>query len=235
MSNNKFVIWALFDSETATVAKALPEHDVYSFGIGGGTEHIHLDLSDFGTAKAVLDTYPKPDIIFASPPCETWSAVSIGNKRHFAKERGGLNLYWKSRWIPFDFLPKHVDRRLNGVKTAETLAKIIKCYNPDYWAIENGTISLIFSYLLEKCDLYGLKNYTNYYSYGFKYLKPTTIYSNMMLKLKKERPNNKSEYELIKNHIKNHSKRQIYIERSKVPPELYKDIFRQFQTLVKMD
>jgi len=28
----KPVVWALFDSETATVAKALPECEVYSFG-----------------------------------------------------------------------------------------------------------------------------------------------------------------------------------------------------------
>jgi hypothetical protein len=34
------VIWALFDSETACVSKALPEHEVYSFGIGGGTEKL---------------------------------------------------------------------------------------------------------------------------------------------------------------------------------------------------
>jgi len=65
----KEVVWALFDSETATVAKALPECEVYSFGKGSGTEHINLDLSDYETAKVVLDTYPKPDVIFASPPC----------------------------------------------------------------------------------------------------------------------------------------------------------------------
>jgi len=220
------IVWALFDSETATVAKALPEHDVFSFGIGRGTEHIHLDLSDFDTAKTVLDEYPKPDVIFASPPCETWSTITIGSIRHFTKERGGLNMYWKSRWVPFDFIPKHYEKRMNGVKTAETLAKIINHYKPDYWAIENGTVSIIFSYLLEKCNLHGFKNYCNYYSYGFKYLKPTTIYSNMQLKLKKNKPD--GDFIRIKWHIKNHSKEECAIERSKVPESLYKDILRQF-------
>ncbi|MDR2593902.1 MAG: hypothetical protein LBC87_03945 [Fibromonadaceae bacterium] len=88
------VVWALFDSETDGVKKALPECKVYSFGLGSGTGHINLDLSDFETAKKVLDTYPKPDYIFASPPCETWVPLSLGNKRFFTKETG-LNFYWK--------------------------------------------------------------------------------------------------------------------------------------------
>ena len=79
------VVWALFDSETATVANALPEHEVYSFGIGGGTEHIHLDLSDFETARKELEKYPKPDIIFASPPCESWVDLSKGHLSKYTK------------------------------------------------------------------------------------------------------------------------------------------------------
>jgi site-specific DNA-cytosine methylase len=76
------VVWALFDSETATVAKALPEHEVYSFGIGSCTEHIHLDLSNFETAVKELEKYPKPDVIFASPPTTGLSAY--GRRRLIA-------------------------------------------------------------------------------------------------------------------------------------------------------
>jgi hypothetical protein len=39
------VIWSLFDSENDTVKKALSHLEgvkVYSFGIGGGTTHIHF-------------------------------------------------------------------------------------------------------------------------------------------------------------------------------------------------
>jgi site-specific DNA-cytosine methylase len=92
----KMIVWALFDSETATVSKALPEHKVYSFGVGGGTQHINLDLSDFKTAKRELDNYPRPDVIFASPPCESWVRLSVGAKRHFTKAKG-LNYHWHKK------------------------------------------------------------------------------------------------------------------------------------------
>lgn len=221
----KKIVWSLFDSETATVAKALRDCDVYSFGIGSGSGHVHLDLSDFVVAKKTLDKYPKPDYIFASPPCESWSFVSVGNKRNFTRDPG-LNLFWRKKWVPFDFLPRHFVRRMNGVKTAETLANIIRWYSPEYWAIENGTRSLLFDYLREICHFYGFKNLINYYSYGFEYLKPTTIYSNAKLLLKKE----SSSCELVKieTHIKNFSKIDLARYRSRVPESLYLDIFSQF-------
>lgn len=81
------VIWSLFDSETATVAKVAEPmgYDVYSFGKGKGTRHTHLDLSDFEKAKSMLDNYPKPDYIFASPPCESWVLISKGNYYDYKK------------------------------------------------------------------------------------------------------------------------------------------------------
>jgi len=219
------IVWSLFDSETATVSKSLKDCDVYSFGIGSGTGHIHLDLSDFATAKKELDKYPRPDFLFASPPCETWCFISVGSKRFFTSELG-INLYWRKKWVPFDFLPKHFDRRMNGMKTAETLVNIIRCYTPEYWAIENGARSLIFDYLREICHLYGFKNLTNYYSYGFDYLKPTVIYSNSKLFLKRNSPTR--ELSKVADSIKNYSKSDMARYRSRVPESLYLDIFSQF-------
>jgi len=145
MTEELRVVWALFDSESATVAKALPECKVYSFGKGSGTEHIDLDLSDFETAKIELDNYPKPDVIFASPPCESWVDVSKGTLIHYGES--GYNLFWKDKFTPFDFTEKYKETRLNGCNTALTTAKIIAHYRPRFWAIENGKTSLIFDYI----------------------------------------------------------------------------------------
>jgi len=218
------VIWSLFDSENDTVKKIFPQLEVYSFGVGLGTTHINLDLSDFEFARIELDKYPPPDMIFASPPCETWCFVSVGSKRHYTAEPG-INLYWKNKWTPFDFTAKHKESRMNGINTLETTAKIINYYGPGYWFIENGTRSLAFAYLKEKLGLIGYKNLTNYYSYGFRYLKPTTIYSNILLQLKNNSPD--MELAKLKDHIRGYSKFELSKLRSKVPSGLYLDIYEQ--------
>jgi len=221
------IIWALFDSENDTVKKTLSQFEgveVYSFGIGLGASHIHLDLSNFELARVELDKYPKPDIIFASPPCEVWCFVSVGVKRHYTIEPG-INLYWKNKWTAFNFTNKHIERLKNGISTLETISKIIEWYKPRYWFIENGTRSLAFAYLKEVLGLTGYKNLTNYYSYGFDYFKPTTIYSNILLQLQNNSPN--TELVKLKNHISGYTKLQLSKLRSKVPSCLYLDIFEQ--------
>jgi hypothetical protein len=223
-------IWALFDSETCGVAKALPEHEVYSFGIGGGTEHVHLDLGDFEAAKTELDKYPKPDVIFASPPCESWVSVSKGNIGKFTTEKG-INLHWKERWVPFDFKPEYKKTRLNGIATALCTAQIILYYEPQFWAIENGKSSLLFDFLFYELDFIGNKNECNYYSYGFEYLKPTIIYSNLyMPSLKDIKPKRALPYSVEggKKRKSGYSKNMTTKETCRVPPLLYKDIMRQF-------
>jgi hypothetical protein len=222
----KIIVFSLFDSEHDTVKKSLHgfDCDVYSFGIGSGTGHINLDLSDFCLAKRELDKYPKPDIVFGFPPCETWCFVSVGSKCFYTSELG-INLYWKNKWTPFDFTDRHIDRRMNGENTLKTLVKIINHFKPKHWFIENGTRSLAFSYLNDVLGLRGYKNLTNYYSYGFDYLKPTTIYSNIELQLKRKSP--VSGLRKVKSHILGKSKSEIASLRSRVPFCLVSDIFSQ--------
>jgi hypothetical protein len=229
MENGKRVIWSLFDSESAAMLRfgSNPNFDVYCFGVGSGSRHIHLDLSSFEGAFRVLSKCPKPDYIFASPPCESWCLVSVGSKRHFTSEHG-LNLYWRSKWVPFDFTVVHKERRLNGVRTAETVARIIRRFKPEFWAVENGARSLLFSFLREKLDLIGYRNLTNYFSYGFEYLKPTIIYSNILLSLANWSP--RCRLAKIVTHVKGMSRRDLYAYRSRVPVGLYEDILAQFET-----
>ena len=86
-------MWALFDSGNGSYTKAIQtlnetentNIDVYPIGIdieGKNSHFIHLDLADykrmFGDNKLfdTLDKLPKPDLIIASPPCESWSNAS---------------------------------------------------------------------------------------------------------------------------------------------------------------
>lgn len=86
----KHVFWALFDSGNGSYTKVVNQHfknevDIYPIGLDKErkNEHfINLDLADyshvFGDNKMydVLDELPTPDLIIASPPCESWSVAS---------------------------------------------------------------------------------------------------------------------------------------------------------------
>lgn len=89
----KMTVWALFDSGNGSYTqgvKALNEEgecDIEIHPIGIDVERknnhfINLNLADYSrlfgdnTLFDVLDKLPHPDLIIASPPCESWSNAS---------------------------------------------------------------------------------------------------------------------------------------------------------------
>ena len=82
------IVWALFDSGNGCytqAAKEFPGIEIYPIGIDieGKNDHfINLNLADYSrmfgdnTLFDTLDKLPKPDLIIASPPCESWSVAS---------------------------------------------------------------------------------------------------------------------------------------------------------------
>lgn len=83
------IIWSLFDSGKSAYKRVIdehfPEHTNYSLGIDKTNKNhnfINVDLADYksifsdNTLFEILDELPKPDIILASPPCESWSVAS---------------------------------------------------------------------------------------------------------------------------------------------------------------
>ena len=82
------IVWALFDSGNgcyAQSAKKFEDIEIYSIGLDIEKRHDHfisLNLADyshlFGDDRLfkTLDTLPTPDLIIASPPCESWSVAS---------------------------------------------------------------------------------------------------------------------------------------------------------------
>lgn len=117
------------------------------------------DIFDFNIDK-MLDEFGKPDIIWASPPCTTFSVASIGH--HW---KGGNKAY----------IPKTKNAEL-GIKIIKQTNLIIKMLNPKYFYIENPRG------LLRKLPVITKKNYLRntvwYCQYGDKRAKPTDIWTN---------------------------------------------------------
>lgn len=160
----KIICWALFDSETgdymSTVKKYFnDEINIYGVGIshyGKNTDnYVNFDLSDFtelftgvSIADKLLKLLPKPDIIVASPPCESWS--------HLTSINNG-NIHWKryaSKLFPDNkiFQLQDVDiqtgfvkngsiktfyTRVNGELCHQNTWEIIKKTNPQVFMVEN--------------------------------------------------------------------------------------------------
>ena len=233
----KKVIWSLFDSETAITQELnSDEYIVYSIGLPSSSaitdNFITMDLSR-KSCLMKLDKLPKPDIIFASPPCETWVTVNIGNVIHFDRNFNEYNLYWQRNFKGNDFNSKYRKLRLLGQKTAYYTAEIIKKFNPELWCLENGSSSLIFKYLNVFHDLKGNINKTYYSSYDNINFgrKPTTIYSNIKMSLR-----NDFKYSNIAttDHLKGKNRgtkevRMDYSSRSAVPIQLYHHILAIYE------
>lgn len=109
----------------------------------------------------VVDTLPDCDILWASPPCTTFSVASISH-------------YWVAG------KPKN-EKTLHGIAMLEQTIKLIKKTKPKYWFIENprGMMRKVIDELFVK---YGIKNYkrntVSYCQYGSKIMKPTDIWTN---------------------------------------------------------
>lgn len=245
------IVWALFDSGNgcyAQAAKKFQNIELYSIGLDIENKHNHfipLNLADysrlFGNTKLfdTLDELPKPDIILASPPCESWSVASA--------MRGG-NACWKrenvedSLFVP-QILPspftirtnreyqqthnqlkyeKQFLKRVNGELTIFNTIEIIKRFNPSYYVIENPANSKIWEYINDVLDFkIPYLNLTRYNNYDYPLQKPTKFGSNLFLNLKNE---------VIKPNVewKNFSK--SYNERSNIPLKLIESIFEQLES-----
>ena len=84
------IVWSLFDSGEGAYQRAINKYfngklENYSLGLDieqRGHNFIEVDLADYkalfgdNTLFDTLDKLPKPDIILASPPCESWSVAS---------------------------------------------------------------------------------------------------------------------------------------------------------------
>ena len=239
---NKMIIWSLFDSGNGSYFKVLKDMDnIENFSIGLDIENkndhfINVDLSDysflFGKDELInkLSELPKPDLIIASPPCESWSVASAmtnGNacwKQEKADSlfapQTPLSRYTVREYKDYktsQFKPdRSLVKRINGELTIFNTIKIIKHFKPKYYVIENPAHGRIWEYI-EKILGFEIPydNLTYYNNYGYPISKATKFGSNIHLNLKAiKRPNDIKFSEL-----------GGYNNRSNIPPKLVKHIF----------
>ena len=148
---------------TRSVSKAFEARGHEVFSIEWDRSFPDIDLyADVGeiTAEDIIEAFGRPDVIWASPDCTTYSVAAISKHRIKGKETG--NLYPISEYASFcDRVNAHV-------------ISLIQELNPRYWFIENPRGGL------RKMDfMRGLPRYTvTYCQYGDTRMKPTDIWTN---------------------------------------------------------
>lgn len=114
--------------------------------------------------------YLKPDIVWASPPCTTFSVASLGH-------------HWTGGKC--EYIPKTEECKI-GLKILEKTVSLISQIKPTIWFIENprGVMRKVINEFFKKYNLKAKRYTITYCQYGDIRMKPTDIWSNINLDLK---------------------------------------------------
>ena len=147
---------------TRSIGKAFEKngHNVHSVEWDRKFEDIEW-YEDIGkiTAKDVLERFGKPDVIWASPDCSTYSLAAIS---HHRRQEADGNL------APITEYAKFCDM-VNA-----NVIELIKELQPTYFFIENPRGGLCNMNFMQGIP----KHLVTYCQYGYKYMKPTHIFTN---------------------------------------------------------
>ena len=148
---------------TRSIGKAFEArgHKVFSVEWNKDFENIDLyqDISTL-TAKDILDKFGRPDIIWASPDCTTYSIAAIGHHRR--------KNYFTGELEPVSDYAKFCD------KTNKHVIDLIKELNPKYFFIENPRGGMRTMSFMREIPRYTV----TYCQYGDTRQKPTDIFTN---------------------------------------------------------
>ena len=172
---------------------------------------------------------PHPDIILASPPCESWSGADCDGKMTRSISENGTWIVKNAKYYEEYNKKAHpVKRRyfinkergrLIGESTIGATIEIIQTFKPKVWIIENPKTSKIWEFQENHWNFFGKMNSTYYSSYDPNFsLKPTVFKSNIKLNLNKERSHKSN---------KNHMALGSYSLRSSIPELLIKQIIEE--------
>lgn len=148
---------------TRSIGKAFESrgHEVFSVEWDKDFENIDLyeDIKNI-TAEDIIQKFGRPDVIWASPDCSTFSVAAISRHRRKNKETGNLD--------PITDYAKFCD------EVDQHVLKLIEELNPQYWFIENPRGAM-----RKMTWMQGLPRYTvTYCQYGETRMKPTDIWTN---------------------------------------------------------
>ncbi|MDD1372474.1 cytosine methyltransferase [Metamycoplasma hyosynoviae] len=250
--SNQLVVWALYDDANSSYKKAIAQInnsnnskiEVHSIGINDVKfeksnlyfyHRIDLSLMNFNLIKD-LSSLPKPDIILASPPCESWSSADCNGKMFRGFDTSGawrvMNAHYYEEYcktchpVKRRYFEQKERGRLIGESTIGGTIEIIKHFKPKVWVIENPKTSKSWEFQELHWNFEGFKNITNYSSYDSKFsLKPTIFKSNIKLNLL----NNKVESN------NDHMAKGSYTKRSSIPLNLIEDIMKQIKSWIDGD
>lgn len=162
MGNKKLKVLELF-AGTRSIGKAFEEKGHQVFSVEWNRDFADIDLyQDISTltSEDIILKFGRPDVIWASPDCSTFSIASISHHRRRDELTG--HLHPKTDYAKFcDKVDVHV-------------LELIRELQPKYWFIENprgGMRKMSF--------MQGLPRYTvTYCQYGDTRMKPTDIWTN---------------------------------------------------------
>lgn len=149
---------------TRSIGKAFERagHEVYSIEWDKNFENIDW-YEDIGkiTAQDIIERFGKPDVIWASPDCSSFSIAAISHHRKKNPETGNLD--------PVSDYAKFCD------KVDQNVLKLIKDLNPVYYWIENPVGGLRKMTWMQDIPY---RYTTTYCQWGEKRMKPTDLFTN---------------------------------------------------------
>lgn len=193
---------------TASFSNAAKGHTVFTsdFDPQFNTDYT-VDVMQFDTSKLPF----KPDVIWASPPCETFSVASLGH--HWTGGKGA-------------YIPK-TQACLDGIDRVKKTIEIIDELKPKYWFIENPR-----GVLRKMLFMQGFTRYTvTYCQYGDTRMKPTDIWSNVKDLVFKPMCKNGDPCHVAAPRGSRTGTQGIkgYRDRSRIPSELCESIVKQLE------
>lgn len=154
---------------TRSIGKAFEEKDHEVFSVEWDKSFEDIDLYEDilkVTADDILKKFGRPDVIWASPDCSTYSIAAISHHRRRNEETGNLD--------PVSDYAKFCD------EVNQHVLRLILALSPKYWFIENPRVGLRKMKFME-----GLPRHTvTYCQYetdkpaSERRMKPTDIWSN---------------------------------------------------------
>lgn len=159
---DKLVVLELF-AGTRSISKAFEKagHETFSVEWDKDFENITLyeDINNLTAEKVIEMCGGRPDVIWASPDCTTYSIAAISHHRECESDG---NLKAKSEYAAFcDRTNKHV-------------LELIRELDPKYWFIENPRGGLRKMRFMRDLPRYTV----TYCQYGDSRMKPTDIWTN---------------------------------------------------------
>lgn len=143
---------------TKSITKEFPDWEAYTVDFENKfNPDLCADILTV-TAEQIIKDFGRPDVIWASPPCTTFSVASLGY--HWTGGKGA-------------YIPK-TDACKNGLLILEKTISLIKELKPKYYFIENPRDAMRKMPIMQELPRYTV----TYCQYGDKRMKPTDIWTN---------------------------------------------------------